>query len=489
MSNGRSTAEPLSLTEFKKQKGLKIVHLNVRSFFKKKDTIELDLLDGELDILGLSETWLKEEIPNNMLNVHNYQLIRLDRQQRNSLGHTKAGGGICLFIKNNIIYDEDMFKHLNTSEKNLEAQFVLIAGKNARKIIIANCYRPPNGNIDLGMNVLKTQLGSIRNIDKYELVIMGDLNLDCKEKDSESCKIISDICEGFSLKNLIQTPTRVTHDHTAILDLILTNVANTFKSGVINYNISDHSPVFMIKKRQKIKHERGYVIGRSYMNYNKIAFQNNLKNLDWSIIFLLDNPNEAWNMLYKAILLEADKMCPKRKIKISYNRPTWLTEELTEIGRERDIAFRYARRKKSEAAFAHARNLRNEYNREIHNATCEYVMGQLEKHKHDQKKFWSSIKNVMPSKGVTKSVREVVNPVTGKMCTGKESVEVINSFFTNIGPNLNNKLPPSSDTNTIQESDVSLENIEILSNENVTALVKSLTFANLLVSQMFLVDY
>ena len=157
MSNGRSTAEPLSLTEFKKQKGLKIVHLNVRSFFKKKDTIELDLLDGELDILGLSETWLKEEIPNNMLNVHNYQLIRLDRQQRNSLGHTKAGGGIYLFIKNNIIYDDDMFKHLNTSEKNLEAQLV-IAGKNARKIIIANCYRPPNGNIDLGMNVLKTQL-------------------------------------------------------------------------------------------------------------------------------------------------------------------------------------------------------------------------------------------------------------------------------------------------------------------------------------------
>ena len=122
-----------------------------------------------------------------------------------------------------------------------------------------------------------------------------------------------------------------------ILDLILTNVANTFKSGVINYNISDHSPVFMIKKRQKIKHERGYVIGRSYMNYDKIAFQNNLKNLDWSIIFLLDNPNDAWNMLYKAILLEADKMCPKRKIKISYNRPTWLTEELTEIGREREI--------------------------------------------------------------------------------------------------------------------------------------------------------
>ena len=152
-SDGNPTAEPLSLTEFKRQKGLKIVHLNVRSFFKKKDTIEHDLLDGEIDIglLGLSETWLKEEIPSNMLNIQNYQLIRLDRQQKNSLGHTKAGGGICIFIKNNIAYDDDMFKHLNVSEKSLEVQFVVITGKNAKMIIIANCYRPPNGSIDIGM--------------------------------------------------------------------------------------------------------------------------------------------------------------------------------------------------------------------------------------------------------------------------------------------------------------------------------------------------
>ena len=57
---------------------------------------------------------------------------------------------------------------------------------------------------------------------------------------------------------------------------------------------------------------------------------------------------------------------------------------------------------------------------------------------------------------------------------GNYADSFFNSFFTNIGPNLNNKLPPSSDTNTIQESDVPLENIEMLSNENVAALVKDI---------------
>ena len=104
--------------------------------------------------------------------------------------------------------------------------------------------RPPPLATPLGMSVLETQLGNIVNIDKHELVVMGDLNLDCTNKESETYKMINDICEGFSLKRLIQTPTRITCDHSAILDLILTNVVNTSKSGVIDYKISDH-PLFL----------------------------------------------------------------------------------------------------------------------------------------------------------------------------------------------------------------------------------------------------
>ena len=50
----------------------------------------------------------------------------------------------------------------------------------------------------------------------------------------------------------------------------------------------------------------------------------------------------------------------------------------------------HARKKKSIVDFIHAYHA-------IHNAKCNYIMGQLEKHKNDQKKFWASVKNVMPS--------------------------------------------------------------------------------------------
>ena len=131
---------------------------------------------GDIDVLGLSETWLKQEIPNTMLKVNNYHLIRQDRRHRNIQGHIKSGGGICMYIKSDVSYDDIIFKHLNVSDINLEMQLLVINGKNSKKIIIANCYRPPSGNIDIGVNLLKIQLGRIPNIDRYEIVIMGDIN-------------------------------------------------------------------------------------------------------------------------------------------------------------------------------------------------------------------------------------------------------------------------------------------------------------------------
>ena len=142
---------------------------------------------------------------------------------------------------------------------------------------------------------------------------------------------------------------------------------------------------------------------------------------------------------------------------------------------ERDIAMKYARRRKTEAAFVQARTLRNEYNRGIHKAKCDYIINQLQRYKNDQKGFWKCIQSVMPSKETAKCIREVINPITGEKCDVKESVEVINRFFfTNIGPNMTAKLPWSSDPGTTFESEVFLENVELLNNQDVIKLVKEI---------------
>lgn len=74
---------------------------------------------------------------------------------------------------------------------------------------------------------------------------------------------------------------------------------NVYQVGVINYNLSDHLPIFIIKKRERVTNEYEYIHKRAFKNYDADIFGETLAELDWTIIDLLEDPNTAWSMLYK----------------------------------------------------------------------------------------------------------------------------------------------------------------------------------------------
>ena len=60
-------------------KGLKFVHLNVRSLVKKIDQVRTLLADAPLDVLTLSETWLTQYLSTQLFQLDGYKTFRLDR--------------------------------------------------------------------------------------------------------------------------------------------------------------------------------------------------------------------------------------------------------------------------------------------------------------------------------------------------------------------------------------------------------------------------
>lgn len=64
----------------KKKKGLKKISLNVRSLVPKLEQIELLLSNEKLDLLILTESWVKPWIVNNMVRLDNYKVYRWDRE-------------------------------------------------------------------------------------------------------------------------------------------------------------------------------------------------------------------------------------------------------------------------------------------------------------------------------------------------------------------------------------------------------------------------
>ena len=86
------------------KKGLTIIYLNVRSVRNKVDEVKniLSTYSKEIEIMGLTESWLNEEYTNNLLYIPGYSLIRNDHNATNS--HKTKGGDVIAFINDSLAY-------------------------------------------------------------------------------------------------------------------------------------------------------------------------------------------------------------------------------------------------------------------------------------------------------------------------------------------------------------------------------------------------
>lgn len=67
------------MTELHDLKGLQIVHINVRSLLSKIDTLRVDIIDSNIDVLCVTESWHHKGIGDIMVNIEGFQLCRNDR--------------------------------------------------------------------------------------------------------------------------------------------------------------------------------------------------------------------------------------------------------------------------------------------------------------------------------------------------------------------------------------------------------------------------
>lgn len=80
--------------------------------------------------------------------------------------------------------------------------------------------------------------------------------------------------------------------------------------------MSDHYPIFAIKKREHQGKEFTYVFRRSLANFDLLAYQIRLQSLDWSVLVLIKDVNVKWTTVKKALVFDADRFCPVVRVKI-----------------------------------------------------------------------------------------------------------------------------------------------------------------------------
>ena len=417
------------LDDIVEAKGLKVVHVNTRSVFNKLDELKLRL--KQFDIIVFTETWLNNMTDDSLLKWEGFNLVRRDRD----LIRNKKGGGVCIYIHDSIPYT-NIEEHKGLSDHNLEFILLKVKPHMQKPLNLLGVYRPPDGApkecVDHLVHILN-QLDRQRT----DTLIIGDFNIDYKNKKLIAASKLEKLVTKLALKQIIKENTRVSSSSATCIDLLFTDIGCISDSGVINYNISDHLPIYLIKKRTRSRIKKKQATGRSYMNYDEDVFVNLLDHADWENFEEINDPEILWDIFHQNIIKILDQVCPIKSLTVV----DWLTNELLSVMRQRDKAYKKARRTNLTHDWAQAKQLRNRVKTAVRTSKANVIKDKLERYQHNPKKFWQEINKLLPSSQSTR-ITGIVDETTGHEVPEESLMSHINDYFSSIGSKLADECTP-----------------------------------------------
>ena len=222
-----------------KELNLTVAMINCESSNNKADNIADYILEQDLDICCLTETWLNSDdtVTIGELFPNGYEIISVPRKDR-------RGGGVAVIIKQSLSIKFNCskettfrsFEHLNS---------IVSHPKHSQPLNLTIVYRPPRSNKNtLPISVFFDEISDLLaayTITTTRLLITGDFNVHFDEPEKpDVCKFLQ-IIESFGLKQHVSVPTHVA-GHT--LDLVITRDDCDFLSNSqAHFMMTSHSTV------------------------------------------------------------------------------------------------------------------------------------------------------------------------------------------------------------------------------------------------------
>jgi len=221
-SNGNSKKDKFN--------NLKCIYFKARSIVNKQKELNLLVTEEDIDIVGITETWLNDKISDEELSIKGYTLYRKDR---NDTIKTR-GGGVAIYVRNELhpVYNSDL------DESDFSESIWCSIKCNSEITVIGVCYRAPDST-ETNDTALFSILSSFKN---QRVVVLGDFNypdIDWSQAESldASHPFIECIGNNF-LFQLVEEPTRGNN----FLDLVLTSDDSIVQSLQVGepFETSDH---------------------------------------------------------------------------------------------------------------------------------------------------------------------------------------------------------------------------------------------------------
>ena len=399
----------------KPMKNLLIGVWNAQSTIQKAAEIHDMIVDESLDLLLITETWLKEagdEPVIAQMKPTGYCFRQRPRQS------DRDGGGIAIIYKKSLTVKVLAKEKFNTFET---LNFTLTRGKVT--VYVMGVYHPPYSETNRITNsMFRTEfcpvVSSLAASHKY-LMIIGDINIHFDEPSDSDTKQMCKLLDSIEFTQHVTGPTQMM-GHT--LDWVISRTGLDLVKSVslVNNMISDHSLVLVTTCMSRPCNPTKVVCTRNIKGMDKDAFRSDL--LSSTLVIAPPEDVDQLVHLYSSTLSSLlDKYAPEVQ-KCIVERPdtAWMTPAVLSMKKTRRRAEKKWRKSRLEVHRQIYRQTRNRCKMEAKKARAEHIKEVLDGASNDPRKMYCIVNKLLG--------KDSVSPVLPEM-EDQAAADALSAFF------------------------------------------------------------
>ena len=410
---------------------LNLLHHNVKSLTNKIYFYESLDLSNSVDIFSISETWLKPEIPDSIVELPGFNIIRCDRKSA-----TKTrGGGAALYVNSAL-----KFTHIKQPQSKLselcDSVWINIKAQQTNdNLIVGSIYLPPDADKMKFITLLSDILHQKQFINK-KLVLLGDFNINWNSSSREKHHIQQNLISAGLNQVIIGSSFVSNHGNESLIDHNYVNCDLTVKASKIltcERAISDHYATFLTLDKMKPKKLiRKLIKTRNFRKLNPVLFYN-----DCALLPLkrtATDPNlsihERTEKMDKLIINVVDKHAPEKTMRVRNKKSQWLTPEVRRLITLKNRFYKQIFRHTNSPSvnqIQHYKKFRNYVTNQIRTAKKVFISKSLSE---NDKSFYTCLKSLTKKKSQMSIESLDHNNVTHT--NEKDIASALNEFFVNV---------------------------------------------------------
>ena len=397
----------------RKQLGnLHVGSLNIQSLKPKLLELSNEVRRRDLDVLFLSETWLRPATPSRLIVVPGYTLCRSDRPDG------RGYGGVAILYKTGITMSSLKISNSGNPDSKLESQWALLRLDRGRQLVIGSLYRPPRHTVAALQDDfadLETQLQRVLiDLPGVPLVLCGDLNCDwLKDHSDPARRRFAEFLSDHSLHQLVASSTFTSG---SLLDVCVVNNRDIVRSlSVFHCDFSPHSLISVRLNVPKPRVKPIVISSRDLKHIDLAAFNFDLGCVNWGEVFTAPTVSDQWNIFLTRFLPIVDIHAPLRKVTIRNPTAPPVSDATRDMMSRRRAALAHSGRDSAEY---------RELNRAVRSAVRHDRRHDIQREISERgpSSVWRCIRTVVAGKGDAGSVRP------------DASADQLNEFFVSVGP-------------------------------------------------------